>query len=78
LLELPETMTKSPTIYIRRKTQMMLKGTTLCGVRTLQAKEGSRGSWNIAGDENGVYDFPTEESRDAKIAELTASGAVLK
>ena len=70
-------MSKSK-IYFRRKTKIMLKGTILRGVRTLEAKEGSRGAWRIAGDENGIYDFPTEEARDEKIAELSASGAVLK
>jgi hypothetical protein len=69
---------KRPTIYIRRKTQSMLIGRKLKVILTLEAKEGSRGSWNIAGNESGVYDFATAEEREAEIAKLVATGAILK
>lgn len=57
---------------------MILKGTMLRGILTLQAKIGARGTWNIAGEKGGIYDFASEEDRDAKIAELVADGAILK
>lgn len=65
-------------IYIRRKTTFLMRGSKIKGILTLESREGSRGSWCLTGDENGVFDFPTEEARDAKIAELVAKGAVLK
>jgi len=60
---------KTPTLYIQ-KTQMILKGRMLKGMLTLQAKLGARGTWNIAGEKGSIYDFASEEDRDAKIAEL--------
>jgi hypothetical protein len=69
---------KTPTLYIRKKTQMMLKGTILKAVLTLQAKLGARGAWNLAGEKGGIYEFASEEEREAKIAELVADGAILK
>jgi hypothetical protein len=69
---------KTPTIYIRQKTQWMLIGCTMKAILTLEAKEGSKGRWNIAGNEAGVYDFATAEERDAEIAKLVATGAILK
>jgi hypothetical protein len=30
--------------------------------------------WNIGGDENGVFDFPDEAARDAKIADMVSKG----
>jgi hypothetical protein len=69
---------KQPTIYVRKKTQWMLIGCKMKALLTLEVKEGSRGRWNIAGDESGVYDFATDEERDAEIAKLVATGAVLR
>lgn len=71
-------MAQEPKIYIRRKTQMMLKGTVIRSILTLQARRGTRGVWNIAGDETGIYDFASEEGREAKIQELLEAGAILK
>jgi hypothetical protein len=69
---------KTPTLYIRKKTQMILKGRMLKGILTLQAKLGARGTWNIAGENGSIYDFASEEDRDAKIAELVRDGAIIK
>lgn len=55
-----------------------MRGSTISGVRTLEVRQGSRGSYQIAGDEDGYFDFPDDESREAKIRELVAGGAVLK
>lgn len=65
-------------IYIRRKTAFIVKGTKIRSILTLEAKEGSRGRYNVAGDENGLFEFPDAEARDKKIAELVADGAILK
>lgn len=65
-------------LYIRKKTQMIIKDNIMRGVRTLESRTGSRGRWNLTGESQGIYDFATEEERDAKIADLVAKGCVLK
>lgn len=65
-------------IYIRPATTLIMKTDSIRSIRTIEAKQGSRGKYNVAGDENGLFDFPDNESRDAKIAELVAQGCILK
>lgn len=64
-------------IYIRRKTKMIIKGSTARSLITIECKQGSRGKWNVAGDDKGVYDFSNLRERENKIEELISNGAVL-
>ncbi len=51
----------------------MLFGTTFRHILTLEVRAGKT-RWNIGGDENGVFDFPDEAARDAKIADMVSKG----
>ena len=57
---------------------MLVKDYKIQSVMTLKSKLGSRGKWNIAGDENGIYNFANCADRDNKIKQLVSQGAILK
>jgi hypothetical protein len=69
---------KTEKIYIKRHTYMLVKDYKIQSVMTLKSKLGSRGKWNIAGDENGIYNFANCADRDNKIKQLVSQGAILK
>jgi hypothetical protein len=57
---------------------MLVKDYKIQSIMTLKSKLGSRGKWNIAGDENGIYNFANCADREQKINKLVAMGAILK
>ena len=65
-------------IQIRKATTLQMSPNRIRGIRTLEAKDSGSRKWNVAGDDNGIFDFATEDERDAKIAELVEAGAILK
>jgi hypothetical protein len=65
-------------IQIRKATTLRMSTEEIRGIRTLEAKDSGSRKWNVAGDSNGIFDFASEEDRDAKIAELVEAGAILK
>lgn len=55
---------------LRRKTKMFMAGTKVKSFLCFEILHG--GTWRLAGDENGIYRFDTEEERAAKMGELSS------